>query len=279
MMKTSIRMALVAILLGGILATDSVAQETGTHGVITACYVPGPGLLYRTGMDGASTDCRSAGDIPLAWNAAVDLATIQVLVAPACPAGAGIRQVAADGSVTCEPDDDSAAGFDFGSLQTRVAAGCADGEAIRLVRENGVVECHSDQTPAVSSLQVRVLSACPEGASLRRIDDAGNIECHADGASAFSLTAEYAVSRGDRNGISTVGMGSSGGSACFLTRVEFEDIDSSTNNFDIAVHDETAACEARVANGQWELRAILEDSEDANAWCSARCITWQNAGS
>ncbi len=56
---------------------------------------------------------------------------------------------------------------------------------------------------------------------------------------------------------------------CFLTQIKFADIDAATE-----------AAECRIftdGSGNWRLQAYLEGTDDANAWCQARCLVWDRS--
>ncbi|MDJ0869227.1 MAG: hypothetical protein QNK03_24195, partial [Myxococcota bacterium] len=87
---------------------------------------------------------------------AVDGDVVQLRVANGCPPGSFIRDIGADGTVTCEPDDDTdttlAAGLgltlfdgifetDAAVVQRRVTGACPAGQAIASIRSDGAVAC------------------------------------------------------------------------------------------------------------------------------------------
>ncbi|MCZ7679467.1 MAG: hypothetical protein M5U28_12175 [Sandaracinaceae bacterium] len=141
----------------------------------------------------------------------VDPAVMQARVTATCPAGQAIRAIAAGGTVTCEPDDDTnyAAGtgltltgttfaMDPALVQARVSSSCAAGSAIRAIAADGTVTCEvpamgasysagagltlTGTTFAVdtASVQARVASTCPAGSSIRAIAADGTVMCEID---------------------------------------------------------------------------------------------------
>ncbi len=94
----------------------------------------------------------------------VDTSGVQARVSSSCTAGASIRAIAADGTVTCETDDAgtvdegsittaklataavTVAKVDTSSVQARVSSSCAAGAAIRSVGADGTVTCQTTGT-------------------------------------------------------------------------------------------------------------------------------------
>jgi len=64
---------------------------------------------------------------------------------------------------------------------------------------------------------------------------------------------------------SAISMGSTSNRLCFLTGVEFEDIDSTS---------ERGRCHVYASSGTWYLEARLGPSSDGDALCEARCLYW-----
>ncbi len=60
-------------------------------------------------------------------------------------------------------------------------------------------------------------------------------------------------------------MSSTSNSLCFLTHVRFRDIDGG---------DEYAHCEIYASGGTWYLQTRTWNTDDADAYCAARCISW-----
>jgi hypothetical protein len=83
------------------------------------------------------------------------------------------------------------------------------------------------------------------------------------------LGDEVAISRNNTDGDSDpLDLGLESNRFCFLTYVQFEDLDT---------YLESAKCEVYIDGGRWKFRAGLgnpDATNDADAWCKARCVTW-----
>lgn len=90
------------------------------------------------------------------------------------------------------------------------------------------------------------------------LDVAGNII-------GLSYTGESTAERRNTGGNGDANLGSASRRFCFLTRVEFEDLDSAG---------EFGRCQLLVSGGNWILRASLGGTIDADAVCGARCFSF-----
>lgn len=81
----------------------------------------------------------------------------------------------------------------------------------------------------------------------------------------FTLEPTLSITRGNTAGSNGNDLGPANRRLCFLSRVEFEDIDGNL---------ERAQCSVAVVDGRWVVRARLSLNSDARASCSASCVTW-----
>ncbi|MEL6177466.1 MAG: hypothetical protein AAFS10_00865 [Myxococcota bacterium] len=151
---------------------------------------------------------------------------------------------------------------DFNDFQLLLNQGASVAQSHGLgVQEDGTVFISTSEDVAFygnGQEQLRV-----DGNTLR----ANNIEASGEIRGNFKLnvTGEASVQRNNSGGNSTANIGSQSRRFCFLTRVSFIDIDGGN---------ERARCEVFISGGNWQLRARLDNTGDADAYCSARCITW-----
>ncbi len=150
---------------------------------------------------------------------------LQRRVSSTCEAGSSISAIAADGTVTCEPDDNTTyiAGtgldltgttfsFDSSEVQARVGGVCSGGYAIRTIYTDGTVECEpvaggsGDITGVTAGLgllgggttgdvtlfadptylQRRVSTGCSIGSYIREISEAGIVTCQTDNDTTYT---------------------------------------------------------------------------------------------
>ncbi|MBK9034580.1 MAG: hypothetical protein IPL61_25485 [Myxococcales bacterium] len=146
--------------VGAYTAAMLQARVTGTCAAGTA--------MASVGSDG-SVACASTGDITAvtagaglsgggasgAVALAVNTSVIQARVAGACVAGASIRQINVDGTVTCEPDDDTQYGATTNGgvalIGTSFALSpCAAGQVLKAGATAGTWSCAADASASYS---------------------------------------------------------------------------------------------------------------------------------
>ena len=188
---------------GADLVLDGSAQGTGDT-LVDESGINVGGMSFDIGNAGGDLDLRLDGvsvvttdtdqDTTYSAGTGLDLTTttfsadtnyLQRRVASECAAGSSIRAIAANGTPTCEPDDEGSGDI------TGVTAGIG----LTGGGTSGSVTVNADS----GYLQRRVTGTCPSGQSIRAIDAVGNVTCEID-----------TVGTGDITGV-TAGTGLSGG--------------------------------------------------------------------
>jgi hypothetical protein len=119
-------------------------------------------------------------------------------VSATCPAGSSIRAIAADGTVTCEVDDDTTytagAGISISGQSIALKTGCTSGQLLKWNGTDWTCSSDSDTTYTAgtgltltgttfsantTTLQSRVVGTCPSGYAIKSIDASGNVACEA----------------------------------------------------------------------------------------------------
>jgi hypothetical protein len=179
------------------------------------------GVTCHTDVDTNTTYTAGTGLTLTSTTFAADAAYLQRRVLATCAAGSSIRAIAADGTVTCEADDDTGTTYtagtgltltgtafsaDAGYLQRRVSATCAAGQSIRAIAVDGSVTCEADDDTAYTAgtgltltgtqfaanttvVQSRVTGTCAAGQSIRSIAADGTVTCEVDDDTNTTYTA------------------------------------------------------------------------------------------
>ena len=135
--------------VAGVCGTGYAIKTINPDGSVV-CEPVGTGDITGVSAGLGLTGGGTSGDVSLAANPAI----LQQRVSGTCPAGSSIRQVNQDGTVTCEPDDNTTytAGLgltltgttfaaDTAVVQARVSGVCGTGYAIREIAAGGTVTC------------------------------------------------------------------------------------------------------------------------------------------
>ena len=176
-----------------IAAGGTVTCEGGATGDIT-------GVTASTGLSGGGT----SGTVSLS----VDTSVIQARVSNSCAAGSSIRAIAANGTVTCEPDTVGTGDITGVTASTGLSGGGTSG-TVALSVDTAVI-------------QARVSSSCNVNSSIRAIAANGTVTCEADsnsGGDITGVTASTGLSGGGSSGTVSLSVSFSGsGSASTVAR-------------------------------------------------------------
>jgi hypothetical protein len=205
-----------------------------------------------------------------------DLGVLQSRVTGTCTIGSAIRSIGADGSVQCEPDDDttysagtglmlSGTSFsaDSSALQSRVTGSCAPGQAIRSIAEDGTVQCEADD---VGGDVTGVIA----GSGLSGGGPSGDVTLQVALTVSTQFTARYDALEDGYDSFRAVNTGlSDARSVCFLVEVQVPDDND---------EDDTTHCRIVSIGGVWLVQAWGNGDDSAppigDVVCSARCLSW-----
>jgi hypothetical protein len=192
------------------LPKNSVKSKQIKDGQVKSADVADNGLT-GTDIDESSLNGVSSGPAAPTGPAGGDLAgtypnptvgaTVQKRVTGTCASGQAIRQVAADGTVTCESSGgppSGAAGGDLAGNYPNPNVG-ADAIGSAEVTPNSLLGTDIDETTLDSAiLQTRLTGNCAAGSAIRDIAANGNVTCETDddtiapgGSAGGDLTGTY----------------------------------------------------------------------------------------
>ena len=167
-------------------STWTCSVDANSGGDITA-------VSAGTGLSGGGT----SGAVTLS----ADTSVLQARVSGTCSVGNYIREVAADGTVTCGTDADSGgditgvtagAGMTGGGTSGTVSLGIATGGVTSsLISAGAVTATHVLST----SVQLRVSGSCSVGNYVRAVAVDGTVTCGADANSGGTITGSGATSQ------------------------------------------------------------------------------------
>jgi len=159
------RQALTSVGYAFMADSADEASDLNCSGCVSASeldFTMGTGDITAVNAGTGLTGGGESGDVTLNANTSV----LQHRVVSNCPSGSSIRIINSDGTVTCEPDDDSGGDITAVNPGTGLTGGGSSGD----------VTLYPDTT----YLQRRVSSSCPSGQSIRVINSDGTVSCEID---------------------------------------------------------------------------------------------------
>jgi hypothetical protein len=236
-----------------------VLVELGSDTALDETIFDGSDLYLEIEVNGDTLSPRSpVGSVPYALRAAVadrlgslGPSDVQARVNGACGANEAIQSINADGSVTCQVDDDTtyAEGIgiditgnvvsaDLAAVQARVNGACPAGQAIRTIGSAGAVVCEADDNTTYTEgagiditgttvsadtavVQSRVTGSCLANQAIRVINSDGTVSCDAENVT------------GAGSGLSLAGglmsIASSGVTSSHISNGTIDDVDISSS--------------------------------------------------
>ncbi len=204
----SVDSSVVQARISGTCAPGQAIRAIGADGSVI-CEIDDSGSAGTTYAAGAGLSLTGS-------TFSVDTSAVQARVSGTCAAGESIRAIGADGTVSCETDDNttyaagtglSLAGATFSvntaAIQARVSGTCAAGSSIASIGADGTVTCETDDSATytagtglslagstfsvnTAAIQARVSGTCAAGESIRAIGIDGTVTCETDDSATYA---------------------------------------------------------------------------------------------
>ena len=190
--------------VSGVCAAGQSITAVAADGSVTCAATSSgdgiTGVVAGTGLAGGG----AAGEVTLSiapqgvGAAQIDPSAVQRRVTGSCVEGASVSAIAADGTVTCTPDEIGAGTIEGVTAGTGLTGGGSSGNVALSVALGGINANHVDS----NEVQRRVAGNCPAGSSIRSVSVDGSVVCQAGDVT--SVTAGTGLSGGATSGDATL---------------------------------------------------------------------------